>query len=355
MIHSSSPQTHLPLSKVQRRIEWVDYSKGMAVISVVFLHVLDGLIRTGLITNARIKFLADSLIEYRWDMPLFFLLAGLFAVSSIKKPLNEFMSDKVRTLVYPYILWSFIAMFVGTLAVHYTNFGMTLNDWPNVFYSPVLVYWFLYAMFILMMVFGIMNKLHIDMRWFVALMAVLLVLDKTVDVFGFSEWMGRLFEFGIFFALGAYFSEPIRTIVAECSISVLMAVSLTLMVIFDFFVIEGPNFVSPLVESLVSAFGIVMIICLSEALTRIHQLTVVRFWGSISLQIYLVHILAAVAFRVLLARFLHIDNGALHLFGGWLVGINSAVFLVWFCNKIGFNYLFTFPQRNIKTDQVTVT
>ncbi len=338
--------------RTAKRMEWVDYAKGMAAISVVFVHVLHGVIRAGLITNEQVKFLADSWSEYSLNMPVFFFLAGLFAVSSVKKPLGDFMSDKLRTLVYPYVLWSFIAMFVGTLAVKYTNFGMTLNDWPNVLYSPVLIYWFLYAMFILMTVFAVMNKLNIDIRWFVALMVGLFLFGKTVDVYGFSEWMGRLFEFGIFFAFGAYFNERIKTMFDGRSTRNIALIGVTALIIFAFFVAQGPNFVPPLMEALVSATGLVMAICISEVLARKDALTILRSWGRISLQIYLVHVLAGVGFRVLLARFLHIDNGALHLFGGWLVGINSAVFLVWFGNKIGFTYLFTFPKQIAKTQKV---
>ena len=45
---------------------------------------------------------------YTFHMPLFFFLAGLNVPHSLRRGTGPFLSSKVWTLAYPYVLWSLI-------------------------------------------------------------------------------------------------------------------------------------------------------------------------------------------------------------------------------------------------------
>jgi fucose 4-O-acetylase-like acetyltransferase len=70
------------LSVLQKsRLQWVDYLKGIAILMVVYRHVLLGIERSNI-------HIPDSLVNanmvfYSFRMPLFFILSGMFISSSI--------------------------------------------------------------------------------------------------------------------------------------------------------------------------------------------------------------------------------------------------------------------------------
>jgi fucose 4-O-acetylase-like acetyltransferase len=91
------------------RLPWVDTAKGLGIILVVFGHVLRGLLNNNIMTRTPIAQFVDAWI-YTFHMPLFFFLSGLFLFRSTRKPWKEFTSDKIRTIAYPYFVWSAITI-----------------------------------------------------------------------------------------------------------------------------------------------------------------------------------------------------------------------------------------------------
>ena len=94
------------------RIEWVDYAKGIGIILVVYAHLLSSGYHAGLDIKESFFFFSDSLV-YSFHMPLFFLLAGLFAGQSyLKRGVKSFLVHKVQVLGYPCLIWSVIQLVV---------------------------------------------------------------------------------------------------------------------------------------------------------------------------------------------------------------------------------------------------
>src|ERR1700677_3177825 len=91
----------------QRRIEWMDTARGIAIILVVYGHVLVGLHDGGFFSTANPWWLSYYTI-YTFHMPFFFFLAGLNVRRSIAKGRKAFLWGKVWTIAYPYFLWSAI-------------------------------------------------------------------------------------------------------------------------------------------------------------------------------------------------------------------------------------------------------
>jgi fucose 4-O-acetylase-like acetyltransferase len=135
----------------QRRIEWMDTSRGIAIILVVYGHVLVGLHDGGFFSAANPLWLSYYTI-YTFHMPFFFLLAGLNVRRSINKGRKAFLWGKVWTIAYPYFLWSAIQGWVQLeatrLAPSSVNHAASPLSMEGLFLHPGSQFWFLYALFI---------------------------------------------------------------------------------------------------------------------------------------------------------------------------------------------------------------
>lgn len=132
----------------QRRVEFIDVVKGLAIVLVVYGHAFRGLVNAAMIAAGSPLFVIDYVI-YAAHMPVFFFLSGLFFEQSLKKGAGKFWSGRAKTIVYPYLLWSVLqgsvqVMISGTGA---TNGGMTWARLGEILWSPLSPFWFLYALF----------------------------------------------------------------------------------------------------------------------------------------------------------------------------------------------------------------
>jgi fucose 4-O-acetylase-like acetyltransferase len=83
--------------------------KGVAIILVVLGHVGQGMNHRHLLQSTA-YYLSEHFI-YAFHMPAFFFVAGLFLDRSLTRrgPLG-FAAEKVRTILYPYLLWPLLAL-----------------------------------------------------------------------------------------------------------------------------------------------------------------------------------------------------------------------------------------------------
>jgi uncharacterized membrane protein YcfT len=65
------------------RMPWVDYLRGIAIVLVVYRHVLIGIERTGLHVPSILVIANEIFFSFR--MPLFFILSGLFVSQSLSR------------------------------------------------------------------------------------------------------------------------------------------------------------------------------------------------------------------------------------------------------------------------------
>ena len=129
------------------RQAWIDVARGIGVILVVYGHVLGGLVGAGIFPNgSSAQWMSFGL--YTFHMPLFFFLAGLNVPHSLRRGTEPFLSSKVWTLAYPYMLWSLIQGGAILLAAHDVNTPVTIADLLAIPYRPMAQFWFLYALLI---------------------------------------------------------------------------------------------------------------------------------------------------------------------------------------------------------------
>lgn len=86
--------------KLLDRIEWIDMAKGYGIILTIWAHLILGTL---------LKY-TDYMILVRWiytfNMPLFFFLSGF--VFNSKYKFIEFVKKKIKSLLIPYIAYSFL-------------------------------------------------------------------------------------------------------------------------------------------------------------------------------------------------------------------------------------------------------
>lgn len=159
------------------RVTSFDVSRGIAITFMVVGHSVVAVSNTGRGDDPFWSIFNDVFHTVR--MPLFFFLAGVFLVQTLKKfGYGGWVIDKAQYLLYPWLVWS---LFPGLLEVLLYQFGigqpLTI---PAVIYGVVWDprFWYLPALFVSFAVIGGAYSLSRGRRWWwVATLAVVLVLN----------------------------------------------------------------------------------------------------------------------------------------------------------------------------------
>lgn len=98
---------------MKKRIEWIDICKGLAIILVIIGH---SSLETGMAFNLK------SII-YSFHMPLFFILSGylFYNIKDKNKKMSDFITEKIKSLVIPYITFNIIILLFDLLKSFITN------------------------------------------------------------------------------------------------------------------------------------------------------------------------------------------------------------------------------------------
>lgn len=135
------------------RVQWIDATRGLAILLVVFGHAAGGVIDSagpGMLGGLRTVLVA----VYTFHMPLFFVLSGLFVEQRMAVGARRFLAGLIPSIVYPYFLWSIIQVTVifalGALVNHPP--GHYATTMLSLAWQPVAQYWFLHALFLIQFV-----------------------------------------------------------------------------------------------------------------------------------------------------------------------------------------------------------
>jgi len=145
-----TPDTREPITSGVRS-NVVDIVKGIAILLVVYGHTAQGLVHRGWWAGRGASY--SRTFIYSFHMPAFFFVAGLFVMGSIAKRGNKrFAVDKLKTILYPYVLFAIISAAIepwigrfksGTKPFHWDVFLLNLADGE--------ASWFLFVLFVCLM------------------------------------------------------------------------------------------------------------------------------------------------------------------------------------------------------------
>ena len=322
------------------RVDWVDEARGLGILLVVVGHVLGGLEAARIVAADGPGPIAIRWI-YSFHMPLFFFLSGLFATRAAAGPFDEYVAGKLRTVAYPYLVWSVLQTLVHLALSRFTNQQVHATALLTLLYRPIMQFWFLYALFLIFVVFGVLVRAGARRG---AVLAVALGLYVIAHVGTLGPW-GVLYSVAnhmLYFAVGVAVADHIHRWVAALMPGSAAAVGLLAFAGLSGSVAAGAVD-NPWEKPVVAMIGIVGTVALT-ALVRGSGASLLRGWGARSLQIYVAHTIAAAAVRIGLQRGAGVTDPLVHLASGVVVGLYAPLWLDTVCTRVGFRYAFTWPR-----------
>ncbi|MEM7519947.1 MAG: acyltransferase family protein, partial [Pseudomonadota bacterium] len=292
-------------------------------------HAWRGAFDAGLIQNTYLFNAIDAAI-YAWHMPLFFFLSGLIALDVLQRTaLLRFLGGRVRRLLWPLALWTWVFFGVKLLAGQAANHPVSMSQFPLIPLPPYEHLWFLWALLLAQMcVLGLWLGLRrlLDARQmrvvFAGLALGLCVLVPFVYVP--SPLFGAAVQHFPYFAAGIAMSG-MRTVRPPLWLAVLAGAGVAVLLG------GGPfNWTSMLVS-------LVLVVLISTVVAHVDAnrerpptgIALLRLLGQYSMAIFLAHTIFSAAFRIGLLA-VGVDGLAPHLITAVVVGILGPILLVHF-------------------------
>lgn len=267
---------------MKKRIEWVDYAKGMSILLVVIHHSIfrDSSIN---LHSEELVYLNDLFRYFR--MPLFFFIAGLFIHKALSSKLSVFLKDKIGNFLYIFVLWSVIHYLIKTVAPYLILGSETdLKSILSIFIYPPNTLWFIYALLIFFLITRLTKKipyiaLAIAMMFFIFTINNADSLESTILI--------RVARFYPYFLLGYIFADFVKLAADKVRIyhSILILPYFSIMVFF--FEESWAN--SSIAVFLLGLLGIMSGIIIAVILSKITIFSWLGYIGKNTLSIYLMH------------------------------------------------------------------
>lgn len=184
------------MSTAKSRIDWVDAAKGLTMTLVVMKHAT----YNNAVAMDQMPFVFNLLSEFTipFRMPLFFLVAGLFAMRALSAAPRDFLDGKVLHFAYFYVLWSAIQIGLKIALPHESDWVVSTRDLLLIPIQPFGLMWFIYALAI----FFVAMRLMRDVRKPIVLGFALVLYFSNLDTgWTLPDEFARRF---IFFVSGVY-------------------------------------------------------------------------------------------------------------------------------------------------------
>ncbi len=301
-----TPDTREPITSGTRS-NIVDIVKGIAITLVAYGHTAQGMIHREWWVGEGAAF-SDTFI-YSFHMPAFFFVAGLFVMSSLaKRGGQHFAVDKLKTILYPYMLFEVINVTLEPLIGRFKS-GTAPFDLKVILRKVVdgQAGWFLYVLFFCLILALVTSRVPAWLRFLAALVAAL------IPRFGPIESINQVLHEFCFLAAGMWvgthiFSlERMRAATAGLSF-ILLAVFQVAMVL-----IYGPAALWRWIYIVLGLTGTAGLFMLAKLLDKNRLGNGIAWVGRASLAVFLLSSFAQGATREVLLRVFHTQEFWLHL------------------------------------------
>nr|WP_321465563.1 acyltransferase family protein [uncultured Desulfobulbus sp.] len=332
----------------KQRYEFIDTAKGLLILLVVFGHAWRAVFNNNILCEKSLYHAVDSWI-YSFHMPAFFFLAGIFALQSSCKPFREFVGGKLRTIAYPYLLWSLIQSILQLILSGSTTNSIEVKDILLIPFVPVMQYWFLYALFFIFIFFIILRQCTNQPAFFLSAGVFLFVFFRVGSV---QSWLPINFVANnfIYFAAGIVFSPvllsaPFRNLRRTDGLLLLMLITFILTAMIPMWKENLHMEIAAWLVPIFAAPGIYLSLLMVELLQRNAPFLAGLFalLGEKSLEIFVAHTIFSAGYRIVCLKLLGITSLGIHLFGAVIAGLVGPFILVYLANRLKFRHLFSYP------------
>jgi uncharacterized membrane protein YcfT len=324
------------LAERSRRIDWVDYAKGICIVMVVMMHSVLG-VELAAGQTGFMHVLVAFAKPFR--MPDFFLISGLFLSVVIDRDWRTYLDRKVVHFAYFYVLW--VTIQFGFKAPSFAAEA----GWAHVgflylesFIEPFGTLWFIYLLPVFFVVTKATRKMPPLAIWAVA---------AALETAHISTGWTAIDEFGarfVYFYSGYLFATQVFAMSDHARAQPPLALAgLALWALINGGLVMSGFSEWPLISLMLGLAGACAIVTMGTLLAQAHQLTFLRFCGEHSIVIYLAFFLPMAATRTLLlkAGLIH-DIGTVSLIVT-VAGVAGALAIWRIALKAGANFLFERP------------
>ncbi len=275
----------------------IDILRGLSIALVVLGHTDEGTLHrywwNGSMTGYRIKFFI-----YSFHMPAFFFVSGIFLCASVQKRGGwRFTIEKLRTMIYPYLLW---ALIYAPIPIYYSkvlrsapiSWATFAADMVTARYS-----WFLPTIFFTVIVGMLLRRVPMPLLFVLSALVSLywpvtglVFVDRGLKHLPFlvvGMWVGRSFER----------VEKLPAVLAALGAALLFVAILLL---------TGSRYLySPYLFLPLGLLGTLMLLLVSRVLARTPTARLLAWAGSGSIGIFLLSAYFQVIGRETLVRVFH--------------------------------------------------
>ena len=325
------------MAETSSRIDWVDYSKGICIILVVFMHSTLG-VENALGTRSWLHGFIEWARPFR--MPDFFMLSGLFLASRIDRPWRAYLDTKLLHFAYFYGLWMTIqfalkgpSLYGGSAPAEI----LAAYGWS--FIDPYATLWFIY---LLAVFFLVVKALH----W--APPAAIFLAGAVLESLPVETGYVLLDEFAarfIYFYSGYLFASRIFAFagtIASASLAALVPAWIAWAVLNGWLVKEGAATL-PIVSLALGFAGSAAVITAGVLLLRSRWANALRYCGENSIVIYLAFVLFMAPTRILLLRSGVVDDPGLVALAVTAAGVIGPLILFRITRSTPLRFLFIRP------------
>ncbi|HWJ28668.1 MAG TPA: acyltransferase, partial [Flavisolibacter sp.] len=193
------------------KIPWVYHARGIAIMLIVYRHVVLGMTFSDVHVSPLMYDL--QMVFFNFRMPAFFILSGVFIRKSLNNKTEKIVArNKVYTLLYPYILWSFLTVLLQICFSHFSNARRTWVDFEYILIQPRALdqLWYLIALFNTSILFLVLYRFLKNKP----LMHILIAIGLhylALYIYSYS-FFSDFCNFYIYFLTGALLSDKLLNI-----------------------------------------------------------------------------------------------------------------------------------------------
>lgn len=312
---------------LNQRINWLDASKGFAILTVVFFHVLDGLYYSLNYNGEFYKII--TLITKGMVLPLFFYISGLFASRWIDK--GGVIKKKFGQLYIPYLIWSYVYGIVNVIMSKHLNHPTSISSLWRIIVLPRWHFWFIYYLFICFIILKLLDYFKVH-----SLFIMLLSIVAAIGLSGFGMRLGVLsnfFQYFVFFYLGYFYKSLSFSTITRCYLTI------SWLPIFYLYGITFYQKYYMLNCILFFYLGFFSSYIVQDLRNILNNLKVLTYIGKFSMVIYLLHVFFTSFTRIILIRF-GINAILIHFVLGSTLGVVMPVVVYFVFQKIKLAKLF---------------
>jgi uncharacterized membrane protein YcfT len=291
--NGTSAVTSRPASAAAKRVDWVDYAKGICIVMVVMMHSVLGVEKAADQTGFMHLVV---MFAKPFRMPDFFLISGLFLPVVIDRDWRTYLDRKVVHFAYFYFLW--VTIQFGFKAPSFA----AETGWPHVgllylesFIEPFGTLWFIYLLPVFFVVIKATRNMPPALIWGGA--ALLETAHVVTGWTAIDEFCARF----VYVYSGYLFADYVFALSNRAREKPALALAgLAVWALVNGGLVALGWSELPLISLALGLVGACAIVTLGTLLARAHWLNFLRYCGEHSIVIYLAFFLPMAATRTLL-------------------------------------------------------